>query len=147
MNVQITKIKIMKEKKTGAKLAIVELTRIIECDDSFEHPLSAAVNAFSSQQSLEKCSLNISLNSKNLLFSNPGSVGSKFEAYERSLENFKLERIGLVDISMSFEFFIPLSEAKRWLIPAIGDEVRVEITDCQGSLPVNNAKTDSNMVV
>lgn len=137
MKVQITKIKISKDKTTGRKLASIELTRQIEDTDEYEGEVAKAINQITDNDGIETVSLSTVETPRSLSFSSVDGRGSDFVP-ACALEKFKIRRecAKPVDIFyLSFEFTIPLKDAKRWLIPSIGDLVGVLIENSTLPLP------------
>ena|SRR6266705_2361659 len=135
--VRITKIKVSKD-RLGTKLVTIELTRVVEREDKFIGSVAEAIDQMTENESLELVKLSTTVGSKNLIFWPAAGIDRPSETFVTvMLKKFRIKREGDEEHSqlvMSFEFTVPLEEARRWVIPAIGDDVMCVVEDSQLAL-------------
>lgn len=128
---RISRVRVSKDKKTGKKQAAIELAQPVSDGAKLDGPLALAVEQMRDNPKLELVRLSITVEKRNLAFFTPGSVGKPLETVKSvELAKFRVKRDGdLLEIFYQFE--LTLEQAKRWLIPAIGDEVMVMVEAAQ----------------
>lgn len=136
--VRITKIKVKKD-KLGLKWATIELTRAVEEQDRYTGSVASALEHMRDNEKVQTLKLSERVESKNLVFF-AGLGMDKPSALFPGCEigDFKLRREESEDrdwLVMSFEFTVPLEEARTWLIPSIGDDILLVVEDSQLSFP------------
>jgi hypothetical protein len=138
--VRVTKIKVAKDKR-GKKTATIQLTRVVEVGEQLTPLLREAVDHMEAHEKITKMQLSERIPRRNLLFwpsnADLGTPSDLFPCVE--LNNFRLRREGNSEkeetsILMTWEFTVPLDDARRWLIPAIGDDIVCVVEDANLTL-------------
>jgi hypothetical protein len=132
--VRISKLKIKKD-KMGQKWCTIEVTRALDESDSYTNTLAAALEHMKEHVGVSQMKLSERVTSRNLIFFPAEGVDKPSEAFHNlELGNFKLKREEGTDrdwLVLTYEFTVPLIEARRWLIPSIGDDILCVVEDCQ----------------
>ena len=134
--VRLTKIKITKDKQ-GSKFATIELTRVLDEEDKITDLQETMALIMKERGHVSKVRLSEHVPKQNLIFwSAPGIDKPSDMIHCVELSNFRLSRDGEPDSSeaeiiMSFEFTSSLEDARRWLIPAVGDDIYLAIEEAQ----------------
>lgn len=135
--VRIAKLKIGKN-KFGMKVCEIELRRSVDESDHHTPHVEAAIQHMNQNEKCTKIDLGLEMRACSLAFyGSPTSEPSdRFPSVE--VWKFKLKR-ERGEITLSFSFVTLLEDARRWLIPSIGDEILCVIEDAQMSFKNNEA--------
>ena len=140
--VRITKIKITKDKQ-GSKFATIELTRILDAEDKITDLQETVSCIMRERGHISKVKLTENVKKQNLIFWAAAGIDKPSDMLHCvELSNFRLTREGEADsdeaeIVASFDFTCSLEDARRWLIPAIGDDILLAIEEAQMSFNDN----------
>ena len=136
--VRVAKIKVERDKH-GHKLCTIELARTVDEADQDTPAVWRSIQHMQDNEKVTKLHLGIEMKACSLEFygapqTKPSESFAWTEAYNYRL---KREKPGSFQssISMSFDFTVSLEAAKRWLIPAIGDDILCVIGEPQMRLP------------
>lgn len=136
--VRISKIKVKKD-KLGLKWATIELTRAVDESDRFTPSVSSAMEHMRENAKVETVKLSEQVGAKNLIFFAAIGIDKPSDLFPGvEIGNFRLRREESEDrdwIVLSFDFTVPLEDARRWLIPSIGDDILCVVEDAQLSFP------------
>lgn len=136
--VRISKVSVKKD-KVGQKWATIQLTRAVDQSDSYKGVLADALEFMESQEKAQHLKLTETLGSKNLVFFPAAGVDKPSEMiHSVELGAFKIRREESEDrdwLLLTYDFTIPLEDARRWLIPSIGDDILCVVEDAQLSFP------------
>lgn len=136
--VRVSKLKVKKD-KMGQKWCTVELMRAVDESDHYTDTLKNALDHMTMNQGVAQMKLSDRVTSRNLIFFPAAGVEKPSEAFTNiELGNFKLKREEGTDrdwMVLTYEFTVSLADARRWLIPSIGDDIMCIVEDCQLSFP------------
>jgi hypothetical protein len=136
--VRISKIKVKKD-KVGLKWATIELTRAVDEEDRYTGSVTNALEYMQDNKEAAQVKLDEHVGNRNLLFFAGFGVDKPNEVFPNvELTTFKLRREESGDrdwFLLTFEFTVPLEDARRWLIPCIGDDILCVVEDSQLSFP------------
>lgn len=136
--VRVSKLKIKKD-KLGQKWCTVELTRAVDESDHYTATLASSLEHMQEQEGVAQIKVSERVNSRNLIFFPAVGIEKPTEAFHNvELGNFKLRREEGTDrdwLVLTYDFTVTLEEARRWLIPSIGDDILCIVEDCQLSFP------------
>lgn len=124
--VRVTKIKVKKD-KVGLKWATIELTRPLDESDSYTSAIRSSIDHMRSNEKVTNLKLNEQVTSRNLIFFAALGIDKASEMFTNiEITNFKLKREESEDrdwLMLTFDFTVPLEDARRWIIPSIGDDI------------------------
>lgn len=136
--VRVSKLKIKKD-KMGQKWCTVEIMRAVDESDHYTDSLKSALQHMTENEGVDLMKVGTRVTSRNLIFFPAEGVEKPSEAFHNvELGNFKLRREEGTDrdwLVLTYEFTVALVEARRWLIPSIGDDILCVVEDCQLSFP------------
>jgi hypothetical protein len=136
--VRISKIKVKKD-KAGLKWATVQLTRAVAEEDSYTSGVRATIEHMRENKVVTNVKLSERVERKNLVFFAAEGLDKESEMFPVvDLVNFRIRREDEEErdwLVLSFEFTIQLDDAKRWIIPSIGDDILCVVEDSQLSFP------------
>lgn len=136
--VRISKVSVKKD-KVGQKWATIQLMRAVDESDSYKGVLADALEFMESQEKAQHLKLTEKLGSKNLVFFPAVGVDKPSEMLHNvELGAFKIKREESEErdwLILTYDFTVTLEDARRWLIPSIGDDILCVVEDCQLSFP------------
>ena len=142
--VRISKIKVTKD-KLGLKWATIELSRPVDESDRYAPAVTSALEHMRENEKVSRMKLSEQVASRNLVFFAGLGVDKPSDVFPGvEVGNFRIKREESEDrdwIVLSFDFTVPLEDARRWLIPSIGDDILCVVEDAQLSFP--DSKTDN----
>ena len=132
--VRVTKVKVKKD-KLGLKWATIELTRPLDESDSYTSSVRSSIEHMRENEKVSNMKLSEQVAARNLVFFAGVGVDKPSEMFPGcEIGNFKLKREESDDrdwLVLSFEFTVPLEDARRWIIPSIGDDTLCVVEDAQ----------------
>lgn len=136
--VRISKVSVKKD-KVGQKWATIQLMRAVDESDSYTGVLADSLEFMESQEKAQHLKLTETLGSKNLIFFPALGVEKPSEMlHSVELGAFKIKREESAErdwLILTYDFTVTLEDARRWLIPSIGDDILCVVEDCQLSFP------------
>lgn len=136
--VRISKIKVKKD-KIGCKWATIELMRAVDDSDKYTPNVSSAIESMTENEKISQVKLSEHVAARNLHFFAGVGVDKPSDIFPSvEIGNFKLKREESEDrdwLVLTFEFTVPLEDARRWIIPSVGDDILCVVEDAQLSFP------------
>jgi hypothetical protein len=136
--VRVTKIKVKKD-KLGLKWATIELTRPVDESDSYTPAISQTLDHMRGNEKVKQVKMSEQVAARNLFFFAAPGVDKPSDVFPGvEVGNFRIKREESEDrdwLVLSFDFTIQLEDARRWIIPSIGDDILCIIEDAQLSFP------------
>jgi hypothetical protein len=135
--VRVTKVHVKKD-RLGVKLARIEITRVVDESDRFTDSVALALRQMAENSEIETVRLTETVPSRTLVFFAAAGIERPSDTIaDVEIGNFKVWREDsavTTRLVLSFEFTVRLDEARRWLIPSIGDDVLCVVEQAQLSL-------------
>ncbi len=136
--VRITKIKVKKD-KLGLKWATIELTRAVDESDRYVSSVTSALEHMRENEKVTSLKISEEVKSKNLIFFAAIGIDKPSDMFPNcEIGNFRVKREESEDrdwLVLSYDFTVQLEDARRWLIPSIGDDILCVVEDSQLSFP------------
>jgi hypothetical protein len=136
--VRVSKIKVKKD-KLGMKWATIELMRPVEEEDQFTSSVRSALEHMRENDKVGQMKLTESVAARNLTFFAALDIDKPSEFFTGvEVGNFKIKREESEDrdwLVLTYEFTVALEQARKWIIPSIGDDIFCIVEDAQLSFP------------
>jgi hypothetical protein len=140
--VRVTKIKVKKD-KVGLKWATIELTRPLDEQDSYTPSVRSSIEHMRDNKNVASMKLSEQVEARNLIFYAALGIEQPSEMFpDVEIGNFRLKREESEErdwLMLTFDFTIPLENARKWIIPSIGDDILCVVEDAQLSFPKGEA--------
>lgn len=121
----------------GQKWATIQLMRAVDESDSYQGTLADALDHMGDHDLVRQMKLDETMKSKNLIFFPAAGVDKPSEALHNvEIGSFVIKREESSDrdwLVITYEFTVSLEDARRWLIPSVGDDILCVVEDCQMS--------------
>ncbi len=132
--VRVSKIKVKKDKH-GQKWATIELSRAVEEGDKYSAAVTLAIEQMRDNEKITNLKMDETVAARNLIFFAAIGIDKPSELFPGvEVGNFRLKREESDTqewLILSFDFTVQLEDARRWIIPSIGDDILCVMEDAQ----------------